>query len=321
MAVNLIFNPGFEVASQADWTKTVSDGAIADETTLVHSGAHAVKITAGTSHNTKMTQNIPLVPGVPYSFSFWTRGDGTYGGRYSILDANHVGVYIVGALTATGVTGTAYKQVVFTFVAPPACTLITLELDCPATTAGIVYFDDLSLIGAPVPYATKYILLYDPNGSVPVQVPVTVIAGALTDGLTFSGLDLATSNDAQRNALGIGERKLASVPLVDMNLASAQPLYVVPSGFSCAITGVVFRNCSGSLSTASVSFGFDSGATNVISTATHTGLTDATHQDIALPAAGAVVGVAGTNGTFSCIDSILQSAAMTVTLDIFGYLF
>jgi len=174
---------------------------------------------------------------------------------------------------------------------------------------------------------SKYILLYDPDGGAVMQLPVTIVPGAKApvEGLTLSGLDLAINASSpvfganQQYALGV-ECKLATVKAVDMNTAPAQVLYTVPAGYQCNITKVVFRNCSGSLTTASVSFGFDAGGTNVVATALHTGLTDSTHQDIALPKAGAVVGVAGTNGTLSCIDSILQGGAMTVTLDIFGVL-
>lgn len=174
---------------------------------------------------------------------------------------------------------------------------------------------------------SKYILLYDPDGGAVIQLPVTIVPGANVpmEGIALSGLDFAINSASavaganQQYALGV-ERKLATVKAVDMNTAPAQALYAVPPGYQCNLTKVVFRSCSGSLTTASVSFGFNAGATDVVTSATHTALTDSTHQDIALPKAGAVVGVAGTNGTLSCIDSVLQGAPMTATLDIFGVL-
>ena len=49
---------------------------------------------------------------------------------------------------------------------------------------------------------------------------------------------------------------LASVASVDMNTATPTPLYTVPAGKTCIVTKIFIRNCSGSLTTASISFGF-----------------------------------------------------------------
>jgi hypothetical protein len=113
--------------------------------------------------------------------------------------------------------------------------------------------------------------------------------------------------------------KLATVTGVDMNSASAQTLYAVPTGKSCIISCVVVRNASTSLTTASYSFGFTGAAYNdVIATGTHTELTGATLYTVLNAGVGSKVGVAAAN--FSVIMNILEGGAATTTMDVFGYL-
>lgn len=120
-------------------------------------------------------------------------------------------------------------------------------------------------------------------------------------------------------ALGT-EQLLASVAAVDMNKDPETALYVVPGGKSCIITKVVLRNCSGNLTTASISFGFTAAAySDVIANATHVTLTGNTLYEIVSAKVGAKVGVAA--ATFSVIDNTKQGAAMTLTIDVYGYLF
>lgn len=153
-ANELVLNNGFETAGAggADvwtvWSETAGDGAIADTTTAgeFHGGAHAAKLTAGATpaSSPRIAQtSIVVVPGVTYTFSFWTRGDGTYAGRYSVYDATHSSN--IKSTTSTGITDTNYAQVSYSFAAPAGCLLVTLYLYCPSTTGGIAYFDDVSL--------------------------------------------------------------------------------------------------------------------------------------------------------------------------------
>jgi len=113
---------------------------------------------------------------------------------------------------------------------------------------------------------------------------------------------------------------LATVDLVDMNAAGATLLYTVAAGKSCVITKVVVRESSGNLTTASICFGFTgAGFTDVIDTATHVELTGATLATVLFPKVGALVGLS--TNTFKVLDTILQGAAMTVSIDVFGLLF
>jgi len=109
---------------------------------------------------------------------------------------------------------------------------------------------------------------------------------------------------------------------VDMN-PGAPPamtvLYTVPAGKSCIITKVIIRNSSGNLTTASISFGFNSNGNDVMPDSTRTYIDGSTKYALILPANGAVQGFAA--GTFKCAVNTAQGAVMTITADVFGYLY
>ena len=138
--------------------------------------------------------------------------------------------------------------------------------------------------------------------------------------VTLTPLGVLATQIALAGAKAGANSLLASVPAVDMNIDAATGLYTVPLGKSCIITSVVLRNCSGNLTTASIAFGWTSPTfADVIATATHTGLTGSTLQQKVLPMTGALVGTAGQ--VFSVLDTIKQGGAMTLTVDVYGYLF
>jgi hypothetical protein len=145
-----LVNGGFETAGGggADiwgtWAETAGDGALADEAAAFHGGAHAAKVTAGATANTKIAQTIATQPGTVHAMTFWTRGDGTNGGRYLVYDAT--GSANIIATTATGVTGTGYVQISVSFTAPANCVSIRIDLMCPVANGGICYFDDVSVM-------------------------------------------------------------------------------------------------------------------------------------------------------------------------------
>jgi hypothetical protein len=150
-AVECLSDGGFEIAGEggadlyACWTERLADGALADETTLVHGGSHAFKATAGPSATTWVLQVFPVTPGQTYTFSFYTRGDGANAGRWAVMDETHY-VYLQ-TLTSTGVAGTTYALVTQDFTAPAGCTMMRLYLACPAGDGGSAYFDDASVVG------------------------------------------------------------------------------------------------------------------------------------------------------------------------------
>jgi|GEM_PF-889411 len=194
-------NTGFETAGAggsdiwANWAETImSGGTIADETTSVHAGSHAAKLTSSGINwfSPQLTYNsFAVTPGQLYQLSFWTRGDGTHAGKYSLLDATH-STYInssSGGLT-TGVTGTTYTQVTTTFEAPADCTAVTF-IFVPDNTAAsyVAYFDDISLK-----------LLTDVEELVPLSIE-TIFNNLPSTAITFSDPDDVMTSTNVRDAI------------------------------------------------------------------------------------------------------------------------
>jgi hypothetical protein len=112
---------------------------------------------------------------------------------------------------------------------------------------------------------------------------------------------------------------LSTVSSVDLNTSTKTTLFIVPTGKTCVITKVVIRNASAALVLASVGFGFDARAIDVIASTTYASLTGATLAAIVSPVLGSKVGSAA--DIFGCKCTILQGAPVTVTIDVFGYYF
>lgn len=152
-------NGGFEELSGntdiwASWTDNVSDGAIANETSITKAGNDAAKITAGSSVDTYTKQAFGVVAGRKYSVTFWARGDGTYSGRYKIRDGTAPADIVT--LRSTGVTQTTYALITHIFTAPAGCASVELYLYCPGTDTGVTYFDVVAI--APVEDNEGYLI-------------------------------------------------------------------------------------------------------------------------------------------------------------------
>lgn len=139
-----IYNADFEgaIGGSGGWTNSVGSGAIAADTTTYHGGKQSAKLTAGSTTNTNIYQSIFTNPGKSVTLKFWTRGDGTYEGRYQIYSVS--GSTNIVATKGTGVTGTTWTEVSETFVVPASCYEVRIYLHCPSTNTGIAYFDDVS---------------------------------------------------------------------------------------------------------------------------------------------------------------------------------
>ena len=116
---------------------------------------------------------------------------------------------------------------------------------------------------------------------------------------------------------------LGSVAAVDMN-PGAPPVQatlftVPPDKTGCVVTHVVCRNSSGNLTTAQFSFGFDAAGSDCIADALHAVLTGATLYIVIKAEDGAVLGVAA--GTFKISVNTAQGGAMTLGVDVFGYMY
>jgi hypothetical protein len=150
LSSQMLANAGFETAGGggADiwgtWIETASDGALANETGIKHAGSDSAKITAGAATDTRIEQQaITVVPGVPYTLTFYTYGDGSNAGRYRVWDdsnaANIIGVTAVASAAASWTRTTAH------FIAPSGCTTIFITFYCPATDGGLFYVDSTNL--------------------------------------------------------------------------------------------------------------------------------------------------------------------------------
>lgn len=145
----LLTNGGFETAGGGvpdvwgTWAETAGDGALADEAALMHTQAHAAKATAGATANTLVAQSATVVASTSYTLTFYTRGDGTYAGRYAVYDVTNSAD--IKAITSTGVTGTTHTLVSYAFTTPVGCVEASIRLYCPADDTGIAYFDTVAL--------------------------------------------------------------------------------------------------------------------------------------------------------------------------------
>lgn len=163
----LMTNIGFETAGGggadvfADWIEAASDGAIDDEGTLVNSGSHACKLTQGSSIDTLIKQTVSVTADDVEELTFYTRGDGTYEGRYRIFDLTNA-VFITPVLL-TGVTGTTYTQITKQFVVPATSTQIQIIFLAPSTDTGVAYFDDCSLKVSTATAEADYIAILGHN--------------------------------------------------------------------------------------------------------------------------------------------------------------
>ncbi len=115
---------------------------------------------------------------------------------------------------------------------------------------------------------------------------------------------------------------LLSSTALNMNATNGTEttLYTVPTGVTMVPTKVVLRNCSGNLTTASWSVGFNAGTDNDFrANATSTGVTGATLAYIYYGiTTGVKVGAAA--AVFAFILNTTQGGAMTATMDVYGYL-
>jgi hypothetical protein len=140
-------------------------------------------------------------------------------------------------------------------------------------------------------------------------------AKTLSSVLVGDGTDVVSSPIAT-----LTDSLLSTTDSVNLNTATATTLYTCPTGKTCVITAVVVRNASTSLTTVSVSFGWNSTSFNdVVANATHTELTGSTLYTRLTAKTGATAGTS--TGTFKVLDNTLQGGAATASIDVFGYVF
>ena len=147
---NLVSNGGFEIAGDGcifdGWAETAGDGSITDETSDVHAGAHAAKLTAGSTASTKITREISsgFTPGSRVMVSAWTKGDGSNAGRWSLEYYNGSSWTNLVATRSTNIIGTAYTRAHMAAHIPSDAAKLRITFMCPAVSSGIAYFDDVA---------------------------------------------------------------------------------------------------------------------------------------------------------------------------------
>lgn len=147
-----------------------------------------------------------------------------------------------------------------------------------------------------------------------------------TDGLSNQEIFVAgvsgpvsNSNGGTGSTLG-ADTVLSTTASVDLNTATATTLYTCPASTTCVITKVLITAASTSLTTASISFGWNSAAfDDVIANETYTELSGSTLYTIRVAKDGATLGAAA--GTFKVLANTLQGSAATVTIKVFGYVY
>jgi hypothetical protein len=170
-AVDILSNGGFETLGggggdvYALWSENAGDGAIANETTIIHGGSNACKITAGVNANTWVFHgSLAFIPGETATITVWVYGDGTNYGRYALYDDSNGGW--IQSLTSIGINAAAWTEVTIEFTVPDGCFLGRLYLACPGVPGGIVYYDDAELTIQPVlnlAYASSGIAFEQPG--------------------------------------------------------------------------------------------------------------------------------------------------------------
>ena len=112
---NVIINGDFE-NDLVEWHVLSTEGTVTI-TSISHEGSKAALFTrtSGTSFTSmKIYQDAVIISGVYYEFSFYTRGDGTDSGLWSLYDVTNSTYYQ--NYISTGVAGTSYTKVTFMFV-------------------------------------------------------------------------------------------------------------------------------------------------------------------------------------------------------------
>src|SRR5574337_450182 len=204
----------------------------------------------------------------------------------------------------------------------------------------------------PNPRNPKAIMVVDLLGGEEWPMPVTIVTNNLisSPGLSAEGLTPTTAGvtdtsdkrfvtdqeladlitlqplaalEAVLAALGArtgGETLLSSTAAVNLNSATPTTLYTVATGKSAVITRFVFRLASTSLTTVSLSIGYNSAAFNdVLANNTHTALMGNTLYEVVVPKVGAAIGTS--TGLLKLLCNTLQGAPATMMVETHGYLF
>ncbi len=136
---NRVTGGDFESGNFTGWTQNAGDGSISDETSTVHGGGHAAKLTSGTSRNTYIKQTFTVSPATGYSVRYWVSSQGE---RYRVVDVTHDADIV--AIKDGGNWGATYQQKLISFKAPAGTTQVDVYFYGPGS-ANSVYLDDVQM--------------------------------------------------------------------------------------------------------------------------------------------------------------------------------
>lgn len=146
-----VLNPGFETAGGGgadvfgSWTETAGTGAIAQDAAVFHLGANSARLTAGATLNTTLQQNINVVAGSTYAFSFWYRvTTANDAARFEILNIT-AGGNVVDLTSTPATAATTWSLYTTYFTVPAGCVQVGVLLRCSGTNTRIIHYDDLHL--------------------------------------------------------------------------------------------------------------------------------------------------------------------------------
>lgn len=152
-APDTVDNHDFETAGGGgadvfgSWTEAAGDGAIADGTTEAYRGSACLKITCGASNNTSIYSANVDVSGMAAaescSVKFWTKGDGTNAGQFSVYDVTNTAD--ITARVTTAVTANYWTQVTNTFAIPSGCNDLRIYFYPDTTSGDYAYFDHVTV--------------------------------------------------------------------------------------------------------------------------------------------------------------------------------
>ena len=143
----------------------LNGGTISNETSVVYAGNQSAKLITSSADvglsffTTSLQFTITVVPGTTYQISFWTRGDGTYAGKWAPLGTNGTAGWMgfsshdgqsTGVTTTTGPGNNGYTQFTSTFIVPAGSgtTAVIIYLGVNTAAQGAtVYYDNVSVKG------------------------------------------------------------------------------------------------------------------------------------------------------------------------------
>ena len=204
---------------------------------------------------------------------------------------------------------------ILSFAAIAAAALgITLAWYIPVTSVAKAAANTAHQFGRADDYDLRGARIYDTKG--PTQIGKT--------GTTARGLgvgDALVPGNQEVQGLSYGKdglyrwSRLSSTALVDWNVTTKTTLYTCPTGKTCYVVAVIFKNGTGTSGTASCGVGWNAGGSDVVAASTNalTTITSIMKMATGVVPFGTAAGILG----FKC--GIAEGSAYTSTVDVYGW--